>query len=264
MAVYVEKLKGYIADNPNIEFERCDGKVFSYDEVNTASMSDQSESLTINGGQSNFPLAIIDTSRTLEFTFDSSAFSLDMFAMANASNIKDGDAAYDTLESKLFEVKSNKAEIPYVVTAGSVKINGFELDTAETPSAEGKISVKIEASKATVTFHDGDLADGDTIRIAYRRVIGEKASIVSVTTKSTTAKGALYAHWPVYSSGTDCTEAAIKGWVHLFIPRVRVTALPGFDNSYKSASTHGVTFTALDPKRADEKMFDLSYEAVAA
>ena len=58
MAVYVEKLKGYIADNPNIEFERCDGKVFSYDEVNTASMNDQSESLTINGGQSNFPLAI--------------------------------------------------------------------------------------------------------------------------------------------------------------------------------------------------------------
>lgn len=264
MAVYVEKLKGYIADNPNIEFERCDGKVFSYDEVNTASMNDQSESLTINGGQSNFPLAIIDTSRTLEFTFDSSAFSLDMFAMANASNIKEGDAACDTLESKLFEVKSNKAEIPYVVTAGSVKINGFELDTADTPSVEGKISVKIEASKATVTFHDGDLADGDTIRIAYRRVIGEKASIVSVTTKSTTAKGALYAHWPVYSSGTDCTEAAIKGWVHLFIPRVRVTALPGFDNSYKSASTHGVTFTALDPKRADEKMFDLSYEAVAA
>lgn len=36
------------------------------------------------------------------------------------------------------------------------------------------------------------------------------------------------------------------------------------DNSYKSASTHGVTFTALDPKRADEKMFDLTYEPVKA
>lgn len=197
MAVYVEKLKGYIADNPNIEFERCDGKVFSYDEVNTASMSDQSESLTINGGQSNFPLAIIDTSRTLEFTFDSSAFTLDMFAMANASSIKEGDAAYDTLESKLFEVKENKIEIPYVVTSGSVKINGFDFDAAAAPSAEGKFSVKIESSKATVTFHDGDVADGDTIRVAYRRVIGDKASVVSVTTKSTTAKGALYAHWPV-------------------------------------------------------------------
>lgn len=259
MAVYVEKLKGYIADNPNIEFERCDGEVFSYDEVNTAGMNDQSESLTINGGQSNFPLAIIDTSRTLEFTFTSSAFTLAMFAMANAAKISAGDAAYDTLESKLFEVKSNKTEIPYTVTAGSVRISGLTLDTETTPTA-GKFVVKDESGKTTVTFAADEFKDGDVVRIAYRRVLGEKANVMTVTTKSTTAKGALYAHWPVYSSGTDCTESAVKGCVHLYIPRVRVTALPGFDNSYKSASTHGVTFTALDPKRADEKMYDLTYE----
>ncbi len=43
MAIYLEKLKGFIADNPNIEFERCDGKVFSYDAVNTASMNNTSD-----------------------------------------------------------------------------------------------------------------------------------------------------------------------------------------------------------------------------
>lgn len=42
MAVYIEKYDGYIADNPNLDFERCDGKVFSYYEVNTASMSNTS------------------------------------------------------------------------------------------------------------------------------------------------------------------------------------------------------------------------------
>ncbi len=225
--IYVEKLKGYIADNPNIEFERCDGTVFSYDEVNTASMSDSSESLTINGGQSNFPLAIIDTSRTLEFTFDSSAFTLDMFAMANAAAIKEGEATYDTLESKLYEVKSNTVTIPYKVTAGSVKVSGYEV--AESAST-GKIAVKTVDNETTVTFAAGDVTDGDTIRVAYRRILGENANVVTVTTKSTTAKGALYAHWPVYSSGTDCTEAAVKGWVHLYIPRVRVTALPGLTN----------------------------------
>ena len=77
-------------------------------------------------------------------------------------------------------------------------------------------------------------------------------------------KGSLYAHWPVYSSGTDCTESAIKGWLHLYVPRVRVTALPGFDNSYKSAATNGVTFSAIDPKRADEKMYDIYYEPLDA
>lgn len=74
----------------------------------------------------------------------------------------------------------------------------------------------------------------------------------------------MYAHWPVYSSGTDCTESSIKGWLHLYIPRVRVTALPGFDNSYKSASTNSITFAAIDPKRADSKMYELDYEPLDA
>ena len=104
---------------------------------------------------------------------------------------------------------------------------------------------------------------GDTMRIAYCRRVNA-ASVATVRTNSTTAKGGLYAHWPVYSSGTDCTESAIKGWLHLFVPRVRVTALPGFDSSYKSAATNSITFSAIDPKRADEKMYDLTYEPLDA
>ena len=39
MAQYIDQIAGYIADNPNIDFERCDSKVFSYYEVNTANMN---------------------------------------------------------------------------------------------------------------------------------------------------------------------------------------------------------------------------------
>lgn len=256
MAVYVEKFGGYIADNPNIEFKRCDGKVFSYDEVNTASMSDSSESLTINGGQSNFPLAIIDTTRTLEFTFDSSEFTMEMFEMANATNAEDADD-YTVLESKRYEVLTGlKIEIPYAVAVDTIYINGFEKADA---ASEGKYTAAAADSKTTITFNTGDVAVGDTVRVAYERPV-EGARVVTVKTKSTTAKGELFAHWPVYSSGTDCTEAAVKGYVHLHIFRCRVTALPGFDSSYKSAMTNGVTFTALDPKRAGDEMFELAYE----
>ena len=107
------------------------------------------------------------------------------------------------------------------------------------------------------------MEEGDTLRVAYRRRVNG-ASVATVRTNSTTAKGSLYAHWPVYSSGTDCTESSVKGYLHLYIPRVRVTALPGFDNSYKSAATNGVTFSAIDPKRADEKMYDIYYEPLDA
>ena len=261
MAVYIEKYDGYIADNPNIDFERCDGSVFSYYEVNTASMTNTSNTQTINGGQGNYPQAYIDTDKTLEFTFSSSQFSLDMFQMANATSMTEGD--FGTLETKRFEVEAGqKLTIPYECQTGSVKIRGLEEATA---AAAGKFAVSITAAtaeaagKTEVTFNEGDATVGDTIRVSYRRrVVG--ASKMTVTTKATTAKGALYAHWPVYSSGTDCTESSIKGWLHLYLPRCRVTALPGFDNSYKTASTNSVTFAAIDPKRADEKMYDLYYE----
>lgn len=36
---YIDQIGGYIADNPNLDFERCDGQVFSYYEVSTANMN---------------------------------------------------------------------------------------------------------------------------------------------------------------------------------------------------------------------------------
>lgn len=55
MATYIPQYDGYLADTPNIDFERCDGTVFSYDEVSTAGFTQTNNSLTITGGQSNFP-----------------------------------------------------------------------------------------------------------------------------------------------------------------------------------------------------------------
>lgn len=215
MAVYIEKYDGYIADNPNIDFERCDGKVFSYYEVNTASMNNTANQQTITGGQGNYPLCYIDTDKTLELTFESSQFTLDMFMMANAVNGSHGD--YGTLETKLYDVKAGSNDslvitIPYQCEAGSVKIRGFEEETPEggatAPTGTGKFIVAITAAGAdtagstVITFYTDDVVVDDTLRVSYRRRIVDSTR-VSVNTNSTVAKGALYAHWPIYSSGTD-------------------------------------------------------------
>ena len=265
MAVKIDQLNGYIADNPNIDFERCDGTVFSYDEVNTASMTNNSNVITINGGQGNFPLAYIETDKTQEITFTSSEFTMDMFAMANAGKTEEGDVG--TQETKRFEVEDGlKIVIPYETQKESVKIRGLAAGEA---AAAGTYAVEVTtagadtAGSTTITLNEADATKGDTIRVSYRRRVVD-AHTLTVKTNGTTAKGALYLHWPVYSSGSDCTESAIKGWLHMYIPRVRVTALPGFDNSYKSAATNGVTFSAIDAKRADGKLFDLNYEPLDA
>lgn len=181
--------------------------------------------------------------------------------MANAVAMTEADVG--TLESRLYEVGDDLTiEIPYEVQKTSVKIRGFE--QAETATA-GAFSVTVTpggpgvAPKTELTFHTGDMTEGDTVRVAYRRRVNS-AKVATIRTNSTTAKGSLYAHWPVYSSGTDCTESSVKGYLHLYIPRVRVTALPGFESSYKSASTNSVTFSAIDPKLASMKMYDLFYE----
>lgn len=239
MAVFIQEANGYIIDNPNIDFLRCDGKVFSYDEVNTAQWSNTNNSVTINGGWSSFPLAYIDTDKTQEITYSSSQFDLAMFEMANATNAEEGD--FGTLETERFDVvvadSTTSITMPFEVQAGSVKIRGME-ETSDTV-ATGKFKVAITASTAetagstVVTFYTGDYLAGDVVRASYRRrVIG--ASAVSVTSTGTTAKGELSIHWPVYSSGTDCTESSVKGYLHANIYRVRVTAAPGFDNSLMS------------------------------
>ena len=258
--IYIPQYDGYIIDNPNIDFVRCDGKVFSYDEVNTANMSDTSNSLTVSGGQGRSPLAYIDTDRNTELTFTSSLFTLEMFEMANAEEIEEKD--YATLESKLYDVNAdNEIVLLFEVQEGSVKIRGFE---EADEAATGKFSVEVvdaseEEPKTVITFDADDVEAGDTLRVAYKRrvVNGDR---VTVKTDSTTAKGSFYAHYPLYSSGSDCTESSQKGTLHIYFPKCRATALPGFDASYKSAQAPGVTFSTIDPKRADKKIFDIMYE----
>ena len=177
---------------------------------------------------------------TSEITFASALFTLDMFAMANAAAITQGD--YGTLESGLFAVTTGlKVTLPFEVKAGSVKVLRPTGLAEDTTLAASKFTVTITAAAAAtagateLTFNTGDVVIGDEIRVAYiRRVVD--ASKVAVTTESTTAKGALYAHWPVYSSGADCTAANRKGWLHFCMKRCRATALPGFDSSYKTAA----------------------------
>lgn len=196
--LYLEKYNGYLADVPNIEFVRCDGTVFAYDELSSASMTAGHNMITITGGQGNFPLAYIDTDSTLEFQFESAQFSLEIFEMANGVTQEAGD--FGMLESNRFDVESGlKITIPYEVKQGSVIIRGLEEAVA---AATGKFAVSITAStaavdgKTVITFYEGDVTVGQVVRVAYqRRVVG--SSKVPVKTTSTTAKGSLFAHWPL-------------------------------------------------------------------
>lgn len=167
-----------------------------------------------------------------------------------------------TMESRIFEVQTGLTiEIPYQTKEGSVKVKGFGHVAGSTPEA-GKFAVEYGTEsdpKTILTFETGECAVGDKMRVTYRRRV-VAASVTTVQTTNKTATGSLSVHWPVYSDGSDVAQSSVKGWLHMELPRVRVTAFPGFDTSYKTAATNSVTFSAVDPKEASEQMYSLTYE----
>lgn len=71
-----------------------------------------------------------------------------------------------------------------------------------------------------------------------------------------------YAEHYWYDSGEDCTEAGIIGYYYVRVFRARITTMPGFDTSYKSAATFNFTLTALDASRLrnDDKCYVCAYK----
>ena len=264
--IKIDALNGYVADNPKVEFKRCDGRVFSFDEINSASTSATTNNITITGGWSNFPLAYIDTDKTMEITFESSQITMDMFEMAAATDTAT-EQNYTVLDSDLYDVAEGESDnlvinIPYNLKENSVVIRAFDAkNEGETKNYTQGTSTAGEggAYNTPVTFASTVASKGDTVRVAYERIIDEVATVSEYTTTGT-VKGELWLTWPVYSSGVDCNDAAIKGYLHRVFYRVRATASPSLDTSYKTAATTSMTFAAIDPRRADKKISEWIYE----
>lgn len=262
MAYYVPKYKGYVADVADIDFKRCDGLVYSCKEATATSFTPGGDAITITGGQGLSPLAYIDSARTLEASFTNAAFDVDMFEALNDVVAEDGDLS--SFETGKYEVLTGSViELPFEVDTTSVYIRGLQLTTS-TPTT-GKFSAAYDDTnkKTTVTLYAGDIAIGSEVMVSYnRRIAGAHA--VPVKSTSTGARGTVWFHIPVYSSGTDCTVASQKGIIHVEIFRVRVTTPTNIDTSYKTAATFPVTFSAIDPQRPDGLWYTITYEELTS
>lgn len=260
MAVYIPKFNGFIADSANIDFKRCDGMVYHCETATATGLTASANSISITGGQSQYPIGFIDTDRGLECSFTNAQFDADMFEIANGGTAVDADSS--TTETKKYAVGAeNKITLPFVVDTTSVYVRGLELTNGTVEA--GKFKAEASDGNTVLTFAAADAPVGTEFYVSYNRRLAS-AHEITVNTNTPTARGEVWMHWPLYSNGTDCTEAAIKGWVHVHVFRARVTAQPSIDSSYKTAATHQMTFTAMDPQRADGRMYRITYEPLTA
>ena len=248
---YIPSIQGYIIDVPNLIF-KPDGKqreVFTT--LTSASVNNGAENLPINGGQGKFPLAIIPTNKTLEFQFECADFDARLFAKANDTEIVK-EKAKRIVYGDFIVDDSNAIDLgEKVADAGSIEISGFE--AADAP-AEGKFKADTTGATAKLQFA-AEVKEGTKLTVTYE--VETDSSGVIVKTNDDVGHGELWLEYPVYA-GAD-KGSGIQGSLVYHIFSAYVTALPGFNNSYKQASTFGATFTALDPRRPDKKMYETMY-----
>ncbi len=219
MATYVDAYKGYIADVPEVWFKRCDNQVFHFDEITQASVNPQTNFTEINAGWSLYPVCYLPGQSTMEISVTSGQFNADMFAMANNRKFEDptqrteNPEPYVTFKTEKLTVDATAHTVTLTETpvTGSVYIRGMEL------TKDYSVAAKV------ITFTDTELT-GD-VEVSYQyEVTG--AEVIEIDNKAA-AIGEAILKWPVYASGEDCTDSAIKGYVLLKMYRCRVTQMPG-------------------------------------
>lgn len=260
MATYIPAYKGYITDVPELWFKRRDGKVFHFDQLTSANMSPNVNFTEVNAGWSLYPVAYLPGQSTMEMQCTSGQFNADLFAMANGQTFAE-KTIYIPF-TKTFEVDSTKAvELEH---AGLVDTADHPITVDGMEKAEGSGSLQpgfyavsdIASNKCTVTVGDMTNAEGiDYIEVTY--YVEQTVKAIDIDNKST-AVGSLIAKWPVYSSGEEGNAGGVKGHLLMQVGKCRITAMPGFDTSYKSAATNSVTFSVME-NRGDEAAYTIAY-----
>ena len=231
---YSPEIKGYIADTGRAWFKRCDGKVFYFDELTQTGMSINQNNTTINAGWSLFPVAVLPGSSTLEMNFTSGRFDAELFSMTNAVDFAD-NADYEEYVSEIVTVGADKKTLTLskkVADTDTIVINGLHPTSTEHPDADYTIGTgdptvitltnETEAASITVTW-----LEKVTVREA---LIDNQASAVGEVTMA----------YPVYSSGDDCTESGILGYVYVRVFRARVSGQPVLGGSLTLQGTRAV------------------------
>ena len=142
----------------------------------------------------------------------------------------------------------------FQVVSGSVA-NVDAYATMTVAASEANVSTGTYTTRITLSDATGIKA-GDIVAINYcYSATVETAKIDN----QQTFVGEAILRWPVYSSGEEVKAAGVKGYCMMHIYKCRCTAMPGFDTSYKSAVTNGITVSAMDPHRPDGAIYSMSF-----
>ena len=258
---YIPAYKGYVTDVPELWFKRNDGRIFHFDQLTAFNASPNVNFTEVNAGWSLYPVAYLPGQSTMEMQATSGQFNAELFAMANGQTFSEEEfyipftKAYTVDSSKAITIKEagivDDADHP-------ITVEGMEEDKESTGSLQAGYYKVGEISADSCTINFGDLTNDEgitTVDVTF--YVKQSVKKIDVDNKST-AVGELIAKWPVYASGEEGNAAGVKGHLIMQVYKCRITQMPGFDTSYKSAATNSVTFSTVDD-RAHKQAYTIAY-----
>lgn len=265
---YIPAYKGYITDVPELWFKRNDGRVYHFDQLTAFNASPNVNFTEVNAGWSLYPVAYLPGQSTMEMQATSGQFNAELFAMANGENFEE-NAEYLIPFTDAIELQQGvqsytiKTPSPIINTeANPVTVEGMTAATSSTGMEPGTFYIAestgddnngYETTITVGTFDNEENIASMDVTYYLKQTVKE----IKIDNKST-AVGSLIAKWPVYASGEEGNAAGVKGHLIMQVYKCRITAMPGFDTSYKSAATNSVTFSVVE-SRTEEDAYSIAY-----
>jgi len=247
--------QGFIVDAPKalILTSKGDSAVLS---ATSGEISFGGDSITINGGWSAYDLIEIDTTSSIEVALTEAEWKMSNMQLTTGGTVVTGSADQYYF-GDAYIVATDEITIPYEVVTGSVRIAG--LTEVETTLATTNFKVVVGTGSTVITFFASEFVAGSEISPSFKVAVTASETL-TVTTQDAPTSGEVVLQFPVYG---DENGVDIEGYLQILVFKAKIGRANKVGGAYKSASTFDITLRGNDPRRADKKMFEVSYIPVA-
>lgn len=228
-------------------------KILALSKLKDVTVNFSGDEEAVNGGDNPYPITYFPKDKAITVTATNALFDIKFVGATQGAEVTTG--AVDMTEFIEADIPSDGIiSLDFEPKDGSVIINGFTEVALEASVVAGSFFVdKVTKELVFASADAGKEVDG-----IYERISNSNAQTVSGT-KDTFAKPVVFTHRiPVYDDNNS-----VVGQGQLIVFKAKSTNAFELGLQPQTAFAPKMEFKALDPKRADKKLWDFTIEPVA-
>lgn len=248
---------GFIIDAFNCAVQTTDGN-YQCISGSSAEIDISGEELDIYGGLSFYPLAKIDSKKSITVNINDAAFSMNSMGINTGGAVSTGAIKTIYKFGTVYTVGATPTiTINEVVSdASAIKINGLEyLAGAGTPTST-QFTATIGAT-TVLTFH-ADMAGKNVMPLYPVATVADDTSFLSVSDTAFASSGQVFINFPIYGDYSSSASSSIIADGYIYIPKGKIKTAMKIGGSYKSPSTFTTQISGLFAG-AGQSVYEFTY-----